>query len=148
LATALLEDAPAKGWVVSLIGPLGSGKTEFAKGLAAGLGLAEREVTSPTFVLANEWNLSRGRFVHADWYRVESAADLEAAGLDDWLEPGTGLLVEWGDRFPASLPADHLQIVFAEGDEPSARELSADPGGAWSRGILERWEALVPAVGH
>jgi tRNA threonylcarbamoyladenosine biosynthesis protein TsaE len=144
LAT-VLRDEPG-GFVVSLVGPLGAGKTQFAKGLAVGFGLRERDVTSPTFVLANEWPLAEGRLVHADWYRVESDLELEAAGLADWLEPGTGFVVEWGDRFPEALPADHLCVRFApcEGD-PEARDLRAEAGGPRSEAWLAQWRTLSPA---
>lgn len=143
LAQALQERSRGKGWVVSLIGPLGAGKTLFAKGVAEGLGVPAAQVSSPTFVIANEWpSPEGGRLVHADWYRVESELELEAAGLHDWLAPGTGLLVEWGDRFPAALPADRLEVHLKAGAGALDRQVSAQPGGPASRETLEAWSAL------
>ncbi len=142
---AVLRDE-AEGFVVSLVGPLGAGKTQFVKGLAEGLGLRERYVTSTTFVIANEWPLDGGRLVHADWYRVESEGELEAAGLSDWLEPGTGFVVEWGDRFPDALPADHLRIAIAPcEDDAEARELRAEAGGPRSQAWVAAWRDHAPA---
>ncbi len=141
MAGALHEVAAEEGWVVSLIGPLGAGKTEFAKGVAEGLGLPAREVTSPTFAIANEWSLPEGgRLVHADFYRLDSARDLEAAGLSDWLEVGTSLLVEWGDRFSEALPGDRLEVELSrDAGDAEARALSARSGGPRSQAALERW---------
>ena len=145
LAEALCDVAGGRGWIVSLIGPLGAGKTQFAKGLAEGLGLRERDVTSPTFVLANEWETPHGRLVHADWYRIETFADLDAAGLPDWLEPGTGFVVEWADRFPEALPADHLRVEIHAGDDADERRIVAHGEGPISEAVLARWRALAPA---
>ncbi|MAE93674.1 MAG: tRNA (adenosine(37)-N6)-threonylcarbamoyltransferase complex ATPase subunit type 1 TsaE [Deltaproteobacteria bacterium] len=142
LARALAERSQGRGWVVSLIGPLGAGKTQFAKGVAEGLGVPASQVASPTFVIANEWSSpGGGRLVHADWYRIESELELETAGLHDWLAPGTGLLVEWGDRFPAALPADRLEVRIDAGAGPDDRRVEAHPGGPASREALEAWSA-------
>lgn len=123
-------------------GPLGAGKTEFAKGVAEGLGLSPSQITSPTFAIANEWACPDGtRFVHADWYRVDNALDLEAAGLDDWLEPGTGLLVEWAERFSECLPIDHLEVRLEPGAEAADRLLSAEAGGVSSKAVLSAWSS-------
>ncbi len=140
LAAALDAETGNEGWVVALNGPLGAGKTEFAKGLAEGLGLSPSQITSPTFAIANEWACPGGtRLVHADWYRIENAIDLEAAGLDDWLEPGTGLLVEWGERFPEALPADRLELRLVPGDAAADRWLSAEAGGISAKAVLSAW---------
>lgn len=117
LAAALGRAVPPEGLVVALVGPLGAGKTVFAKGLAEGLGLDPAGVASPTFVIASEYPLSPAqgrprRLAHVDLYRVESARELEAVGFDDLLAPGVVLVVEWADRFPAALPPDHLELRF------------------------------------
>ncbi len=148
LAAALDE-----GGVVGLCGALGAGKTEFAKGLAAGLGIDAAQLSSPTFVIAGELPTAPSavveRLVHADFYRVEHEDELEMAGLADWLAPGTLLLAEWADRFPRELPADRLDIRIerpADGD-PEDRIVSAralgGPGGRFER-VLERWSEACP----
>jgi tRNA threonylcarbamoyladenosine biosynthesis protein TsaE len=108
---ARLGRALAVGDVLALIGPLGSGKTTFAQGLAAGLDVpADRHVASPTFALVNE-HPGRIPFVHADFYRIERPEELRELGLEEAGERAT-LALEWADRFPQMVPADHLQIVF------------------------------------
>jgi tRNA threonylcarbamoyladenosine biosynthesis protein TsaE len=100
-----------RGDVVALIGPLGSGKTTFAQGLAVGLDVdRDRHVASPTFALVNE-HPGRVPFVHADFYRVKSEAEMAELGLDEAYDRAAAAL-EWADRFPDALPDDHLAITF------------------------------------
>lgn len=145
IASALGAALTPEGGVVSLSGPLGAGKTLFVKGLAAALGLDERHVASPTFVIAGEYPLATGgglaRLVHVDFYRVESLAELENAGLEDWLAEGTLLVVEWGERFPEALPEDRLDVSIRGGELPASRILTASARGPWSRGLAERWSS-------
>ncbi len=130
---------------MSLNGPLGAGKTLFAKGLAEGLGIDPSRVSSPTFVIANEYESAAGtRVVHADWYRVEHEAELEGAGLRDWLAPDTGLIVEWADRFPEALPADRLEVELRAGAAVDEREVWATAGGPGAAAALEAWSAACP----
>ncbi len=84
--------------LVLLEGELGSGKTTLAKGIVAGLGAArEEEVTSPTFTLVHEYGAT-GRVFHADLYRIEQVRELATLGLDEALEAGATLIVEWGEK--------------------------------------------------
>ena len=145
LARGLAGSMGEAGAVVALVGPLGAGKTVFAKGVAEGLGVPEESMASPTFVIANELDTGRGkRLVHADAYRVESASELEAAGLLDWLDSDTVLLVEWGDRFPEALPKDRLEVRLESGDEPGERRVSGCAGGPAAARILEHWSERCP----
>ena len=143
LAAALGPELEAEGIVVSLIGPLGAGKTEFAKGVAEGLGLPAAALARPTFTIAQELPLPEGggrprRLVHADCYRLASAEELEAAGLADWLGAGTVLLAEWGDRFPEALGPVRLDVFLAEAPD-GARHLAAEAHGAGPERVLGRW---------
>jgi tRNA threonylcarbamoyladenosine biosynthesis protein TsaE len=87
------------GEVLAICGPLGSGKTQLIKGLAAGLGAAEggRTVNSPTFVIVNEYS---GKFdiYHIDAYRLETAEQFEMLGFDDYCYPDSVVLIEWADK--------------------------------------------------
>jgi tRNA threonylcarbamoyladenosine biosynthesis protein TsaE len=147
LARALAREIDSRGLVIALVGPLGAGKTVFAKGLAQGLELDEALLSSPSFVIANELKTPNGvRLVHADLYRVESEGELEAAGWLDWLEGGSVVAIEWGDRFSKALPRDHLEVRLsgAGADRPERRTLDVRAGGPVSQAALERWREQRP----
>ena len=85
------------GEIFLLQGELGAGKTMFAKGLAAGLGIDPADVTSPSFTLVNVHE-GRLRFYHVDLYRLESDSRLEL-GLEEIFEDEKGVtVVEWAER--------------------------------------------------
>lgn len=111
------------GVTVSLEGPLGAGKTHFAKGVARGLGWAG-EVSSPTFTLVQEYLGGRLPVYHFDFYRLGAVEDLVNLGFDDYLDGSGVVLVEWGDRFGAgALPEDTLRVRIAVAG--SARRVEA-----------------------
>ena len=88
-----------RGLVIALSGDLGAGKTQLVKGLARGLGATSR-VHSPTFTLVNEYHGGRLRLFHLDLYRLETRAQILAAGLEEYLQPDGVTVVEWGERMP------------------------------------------------
>jgi tRNA threonylcarbamoyladenosine biosynthesis protein TsaE len=148
LARGLAAALGTEGLVVSLIGALGAGKTEFAKGLAEGLGLPPSALASPTFTIAQDLRLparSGGprRLVHADCFRLNDAEELEAAGLSDWLAPGTVLLAEWGDRFSETLGPEQLEVRIAERSD-GGREIAAEARGPGPEQVLARWRERCP----
>jgi tRNA threonylcarbamoyladenosine biosynthesis protein TsaE len=103
------------GSTVLLVGDLGAGKTALVRGIAAGLGLDAGEVSSPTFVLVNEY---RGRVTlhHVDLYRIEGAA-VDDLGLEEIPASGGVLVIEWADRLPRPL-ADAVRITITDrGDD-------------------------------
>ena len=106
------------GDVLALVGDLGAGKTQWVKGLAAGLG-SDAAVTSPTFTLIHEYPGGRLPLYHADCYRLETAAELLGIGLDDYLDGRGVLVIEWADKFPELLPpaARWVRFRIGEGDE-------------------------------
>ena len=140
-AAALARALGDAGAIVWLCGPLGAGKTRFVKGLAAGLGVPPERVQSPTFVVAQEFVLPNGgALVHVDCYRIASEAELESAGLLDWLAPGALVVAEWADRVPGAWPDDRLEIWFTRGlANESARDLEAHARGPAAQALLERW---------
>ncbi len=86
------------GDVVGLVGPLGAGKTQLAKGIAVGLGVADsRQVNSPTFVLVNE-HAGRMHVYHLDVYRLSGAGELESRGFEAMCGGAAGVMVVWADR--------------------------------------------------
>lgn len=107
---AELAETLAVGSVISLEGTLGAGKTQFAKGLAEGLG-CPTEASSPSFALLHEYEGSRIPLFHFDFYRLEDPDELITAGYDDCLAEGA-TIVEWGNRFPGVLPPGTLRLRF------------------------------------
>jgi tRNA threonylcarbamoyladenosine biosynthesis protein TsaE len=148
-ARELAEEVGEEGAPIALVGDLGAGKTVFAKGVALGLGVPAALLASPTFTIAHELPTARGlRLVHADLFRLEAAAELEAVGWHDWLAPGVLLLVEWADRLPGELPPDHLEIrLERDPSRPGERAIEARARGPASAALLERWRARRAAAG-
>ncbi len=107
------------GTVLALIGELGAGKTQLAKGVAEGLGVRS-VVNSPTFVLMNE-HVGRLRLYHIDAYRLEEPEEAAAAGLLDEREADGVAVIEWADRLSGWLPADRLELFLAPGAGPDDR---------------------------
>jgi tRNA threonylcarbamoyladenosine biosynthesis protein TsaE len=107
---ARLATVARAGDLVCLVGELGAGKTQFAKGFAAGLGV-EGTVTSPTFVLMAEY-AGRLPLFHLDLYRLADAADALAGGLLDERQLEGVVLVEWAERLGEALPAGRLDVLI------------------------------------
>lgn len=99
------------GEVLALHGDLGAGKTQFAKGIAAGLGYRE-EVTSPTFTLLHEYTAGRLPVFHFDFYRLMDPMEALQLGLDDYLDGGGVIIIEWAGKFPSLLPCGTRHFVF------------------------------------
>lgn len=114
------------GDVVALVGPLGAGKTQFVKGLAAGAGVADaRQVNSPTFVIVNEYDAGPLRFYHLDAWRLRGADDLDALGFDEMQTRGP-VVIEWADRVSDILPTDLLTVkIEPTGDQTRALTITA-----------------------
>jgi tRNA threonylcarbamoyladenosine biosynthesis protein TsaE len=112
------------GDIVLLTGDLGMGKTVFARGLAAGLGVDPDDVRSPTFTLVNPY---RGRLpvYHVDLYRIEKETDLDELGLEDILGGDGVAIVEWAERLGPWMPAACVAVRIEDlGD--SRRRLTID----------------------
>jgi tRNA threonylcarbamoyladenosine biosynthesis protein TsaE len=108
------------GAVVALVGPLGAGKTNLSRALAEGLGADPRLVTSPTFVLIQEYP-GRVPVYHFDAYRLAGAGPFADLGAHEYLEGDGVCLVEWADRVAPCLPADHLRVELEVTGETSRR---------------------------
>ena len=99
------------GDVVALTGDLGAGKTEFVKGLAAGL-CSSVQVTSPTFTLIHEYPDGRLPLYHMDLYRLTAEDELDEIGFDDYLsQPGISA-IEWANRFPQRIPEAAIWVTM------------------------------------
>lgn len=125
------------GLVVLLQGPLGAGKTVFAKGVARGLGVPGwRYVTSPTFALHNVYE-GRLRLHHLDLYRLSGAAELEGLGAEEALYGSGVCVLEWPDLFFEDLPPDRLIVRFRWTGPEGGRSLVFESEGPGS-GALGR----------
>ena len=122
LAAALAE-LIRPGDVVLLAGDLGAGKTAFAQGFGAALGIDE-PITSPTYTLVSQYS-GRLELNHLDVYRLEQATEVLDLGLAEMLDEGGVVLVEWGDAITPLLPHDHLEVrlTFGAGDDDRALEI-------------------------
>ncbi len=100
----------AAGSVVSLEGPLGAGKTQFAGGVVRGLG-CDSEASSPSFALMHEYSGGRLPVFHFDFYRLDDVGELLTSGFDDCVPAGV-TIAEWGDKFPEVFPAGAWRLRF------------------------------------
>ncbi len=109
--------------VIVICGTLGSGKTHLIKGIVTGTGAEKsRRVTSPTFVIVNEY-IGRVDIYHIDAYRLNSIAEFEMLGFDDFCYPQSVVLIEWGDKIEPALEAiDYIRIELLHTGE-TKREL-------------------------
>lgn len=133
-----------KGSVIALCGNLGTGKTVFAKGIAAGLGV-EAIVTSPTFVIINEYE-GRHPFYHMDIYRLTAPAEMIGLGYEEYFYSDGVTAVEWAQKIDGLLPEEYLRVEFEFMGE-SDREIIFIPFGQKYVQLVERlrkWSESVP----
>ena len=98
------------GDIVALVGELGTGKTQFIKGLAAGVGVGKSTyISSPSFTLINE-HLGKVPFYHIDLFRLKSEKEAEELGLEEYFHGGGITAIEWADKIPSLLPEEILWI--------------------------------------
>ena len=117
--TRAVAESMARGFkgdeVVFLIGDLGAGKTVFAKGLAAGLGLSDvNQVCSPTFTLMNVYQ-ARVPIYHLDLYRLANTPEIRDLGFEDYIGDGI-IVVEWAEKIDFPMPAIKVRIEVASDD--------------------------------
>jgi len=132
------------GDLVCLEGELGAGKTTFVQGVASGWGSLD-SVTSPTFVLVNEYQRPDSACIfHLDAYRIESAPEAELLDLDAMLTHGA-LVVEWPERIRSVLPRAHLwvNLQFVEEDH---RDLCFSASGDRAESLLASFRQSVFGV--
>jgi tRNA threonylcarbamoyladenosine biosynthesis protein TsaE len=123
-----LGQSAAPGTMLALVGELGAGKTQLAKGVADGLGVRS-VVNSPTFVLMNE-HAGRLRLFHIDAYRLGDPEEALTAGLLDDRQADGIVVIEWADRLAGLLPPERLEITLrTPPGEPDARLLDWEAHG-------------------
>src|SRR5579871_23001 len=110
------------GTIVLLRGDLGAGKTTLVKGIAEGFNAARAEdVTSPTFTLIHEYRGPEVTLYHIDLYRIDTQRELDTLALDDLIDSGNILLIEWGEKFQRFATERDVEIAIEHkgGDERS-----------------------------
>jgi tRNA threonylcarbamoyladenosine biosynthesis protein TsaE len=135
---AALADLLRPGDAVALSGQLGAGKTTFARGTLAALGLAG-EVPSPSFSLVIAYSPPEVRLPlwHIDLYRIEEAEEIEELGLED-ARADAALLIEWPERMGDRLWPDALRLTL-EPEPTGGRRLTWAVPAAWEA----RWPPLL-----
>ncbi|MDP8259394.1 MAG: tRNA (adenosine(37)-N6)-threonylcarbamoyltransferase complex ATPase subunit type 1 TsaE [Candidatus Gygaella obscura] len=101
-----------KGDSLALVGPLGCGKTVFAKGIASGFGFNQDKVTSSSFVLMQRYKTKKVDIYHLDLYRINSKNDLYGIGYDEVFSSGGLIIIEWPSIIKGFLPKGYVEIRF------------------------------------
>lgn len=99
-----------KGDVIVLTGDLGSGKTKLTEGILTYFGL-EKEISSPTFTIVNEYYTSNLNIYHFDVYRLEEEEEFLAIGGEEYFDKGA-CIIEWGEMIENMLPQNYTKIIF------------------------------------
>jgi len=138
---AAIARASRPGDIIALDGELGAGKTQLVRGIAQGLGLDPRQVASPTFVIAHEYEPAPGVndrdapvLVHIDAYRLTGPGDLDTIGWgEDGRETRDGAVVaiEWATRIAAALGDDLLRVTLEH--THTGRRITLLPQGNWQQ---------------
>jgi tRNA threonylcarbamoyladenosine biosynthesis protein TsaE len=125
--------------VVLLSGDLGSGKTVFVRGLCRAFGI--ERVRSPSFTLLIPYHGTRN-VAHIDLYRLDSETDIQDLALDEWLEDGYRLLIEWAERSDFSRFPERWDVAF-EFVAESSRSVRFSAAGTSTADALEGFRAKL-----
>ncbi|HEX2476978.1 MAG TPA: tRNA (adenosine(37)-N6)-threonylcarbamoyltransferase complex ATPase subunit type 1 TsaE [Lacipirellulaceae bacterium] len=137
LGAALAEVLPP-GTVIALIGTLGAGKTRLVQAVATALGVPPGNVTSPTFVLVNEYTGGRLPVYHFDTYRLKDEDEFLELGPGEYFDANGLVFVEWADRVINLLPNERLEIEIEVTGETERRITIS--------GTTQRTEELVDRI--
>ncbi len=139
---AVIAGLARTGDLLVLAGEMGAGKTAFAKGFGAALGVTD-PITSPTFTLVHSYDAGRITLHHADIYRLNTHHEVADLALAELLEYDGIVLLEWGDVVAQSL-GDHLLVhLVADPDDDERRHITiSGTGRPWAL----RWDRLATAL--
>ena len=127
------------GEIISLIGPLGTGKTCFTQGIAIALGIPD--ASSPSYVLITQ-SEGRLRLYHVDAYRLDPiGVVIQETGIEDCSDDSSICVIEWADRIMEWIPSEQLEIRFAH--EKNGRRMEFHPHGKRYRSLVKELDSLV-----
>ena len=109
-----------EGDIICLHGELGAGKTSFTQGIAKGMGVAKAFITSPTFVIANEYK-GRLALYHIDLYRLNNIAEIEDIGLSEYLKGEAVTVIEWAEKAEDCCQKIGFQFILKVWEEDKRR---------------------------
>ncbi len=124
------------GDVLLLTGPIGAGKTHFARALIQSLLAVPEDIPSPTFTLVQVYEAQACEIWHADLYRLNSVSEVDELGLIDAFESAI-CLVEWPDRLGAEAPARALDLQFYAQNEGCARAVELRGDAVWAQRLVD-----------
>jgi tRNA threonylcarbamoyladenosine biosynthesis protein TsaE len=124
--------------VVYLSGDLGAGKTTLTRGFLRALGVAGA-VRSPTYTLAEIYEMGTVTALHLDLYRLSDPAELDNLGVREWARGGHLWLIEWPERGSGKLPQADLVVKLTAGEPGHDIELTAKSriGTSWLERLAE-----------
>ncbi|MBI5043070.1 MAG: tRNA (adenosine(37)-N6)-threonylcarbamoyltransferase complex ATPase subunit type 1 TsaE [Nitrospirae bacterium] len=127
-----------EGDIICLHGELGAGKTSFTQGIAKGMDVAKAFITSPTFVIVNEYK-GRLALYHIDLYRLNNIAEIEDIGLSEYLKGEAVTVIEWAEKAEGLLSEERLS-VYLENSGGDKRSFTFKATG-------KRYEEIVQGLG-
>ncbi|HEY0214203.1 MAG TPA: tRNA (adenosine(37)-N6)-threonylcarbamoyltransferase complex ATPase subunit type 1 TsaE [Paenirhodobacter sp.] len=128
-----------QGDVILLNGPIGAGKTHFARALIAARLTRNEDIPSPTFTLVQTYDADP-EIWHADLYRLSHRDEAVELGLEEAFTTAI-CLIEWSERLGSLCPADALSLAFEPVDGGASRRVTVSGPTAW----MDRLNAVVPA---